>query len=296
MTGEEWYDLSDKSGLSGQGGVEMTDEAIEAYLLSLGLRGRTEGTLQSYRNRLHMLRSSLGEDRLLDRDTLAGWRDGLLEAGYSHGTVNAALSVVNGFLAFVGRRELQLERDRALPEAAAPELTREEYIRLLQAARHLGRERAYMLTKVFATTGLTVLELPRLTARAVREGRVETFPSGTRRLTYIPRCLRDELLGYALRAGSGEGPIFITRSGRPLGRTYVSDCIRALSGPAGVRAEKCNPRSLRRLYQATRTDLEDGAAALLARAYDHMLESEQLSVGWDSRQSGSEQSARVGEY
>ena len=50
--------MSDKSGLSGQGGVEMTDEAIEAYLLSLGLRGRTEGTLQSYRNRLHMLRSS----------------------------------------------------------------------------------------------------------------------------------------------------------------------------------------------------------------------------------------------
>lgn len=287
--------MSNESGLPERGGVEVTETAVEAYLGSLSSRGRSDGTIQSYRNKLKMLRSSL-PDGLLNRETLSGWRDGLLEDGYSPGTVNAALSVVNGFLAFLDRREFQLDRDAEAAGAAAPELTREEYIRMLQAARCLGRERAYMLTKVFATTGLTVMELPRLTAEAVRAGSVETFPGGTAKKTHIPRCLRDELLGYSRRAGTGEGPLFVTRSGRPLSRTYVSDCVRALSSPARVAPEKCNPRSLRRLYQATQAGLENGVAAFLERAYDNMLESEQLSVGWDDGLFSFVQSARAGEF
>ena len=55
-----------------------------------------------------------------------------------------------------------------------------------------------------------------------------------------------------------------------------------------------NPRSLRRLYLATKTDLEDGVAAFLERAYERMLENEQLSVGWEDPMFSFVQSARAG--
>lgn len=288
--------MSDMTGNTALGGVDMDERSVEAYLDSLILRGRTEGTVQSYRGKLQMLRAALPADGALNRETLESWRRGMSEAGYSPGTVNAALSVVNGYLAFIGRKELQMERNADVAEPAAPELRREEYIRLLQAARQLRRERAYMLTKVFATTGLTVTELPRLTVDAVEAGSVETFPSGTRCVSRIPNCLRDELLSFARRTGAREGPIFVTRTGAALSRTYVSDTIRGLSGPARVEPEKCNPRSLRRLYLATKTDLEDGVAAFLERAYERMLENEQLSVGWEENQFALAKSARAGDY
>ena len=248
-------------------GTYLDEQAIEAYLDDLARRGRGAGTIQAYRSKLNSLLGALPEGGEITRESLEDWRQGMAEAGYSTGTVNAALSVVNGFLSFAGRRELQMQRGVPEPEAAAPELRREEYIRLLQAAKQLQRERAYMLTKVFATTGLTVSELPRLTAQAVEEGAVVSFPSGTRRVSVVPRCLREELLGFARRAGAMEGPIFTTRGGAPLSRTYVSDTIRALSSPARVEPEKCNPRSLRRLYLATKSHLEEGVAAFLAGAY-----------------------------
>ena len=76
-----------------------------------------------------MLRAALAADGALNRETLESWRRGMSEAGYSPGTVNAALSVVNGYLAFIGRKELQMERNADVAEPAAPELRREEYIR-----------------------------------------------------------------------------------------------------------------------------------------------------------------------
>ena len=275
-------------------GTYLDEQAIEAYLDDLARRGRGAGTIQTYRSKLNALLDALPEGGEITRESLEDWRQGLAEAGYSTGTVNAALSVVNGFLSFAGRRELQMQRGVPEPEPAAPELRREEYIRLLQAAKQLRRERAYMLTKVFATTGLTVSELPRLTAQAVEEGAVVGFPSGTRRVCVVARCLREGLLGFARRGGAMEGPIFTTRGGAPLSRTYVSDTIRALSSPARVEPEKCNPRSLRRLYLATKSHLEEGVAAFLAGAYERMLENEQLSVGWEDPMFSFVQSARAG--
>ena len=40
----------------------MDERSVEAYLDSLILRGRTEGTVQSYRGKLQMLRAALPAD------------------------------------------------------------------------------------------------------------------------------------------------------------------------------------------------------------------------------------------
>ena len=73
-----------------------------------------------------------------------------------------------------------------------PEITREEYLHLLDTARQLDHRQAYLLVKVFATTGVSVLELPVVTVEAVNAGRLsnagDTVP--------LASGLQDELTAY----------------------------------------------------------------------------------------------------
>ena len=84
--------------------------------------------------------------------------------------------------------------------------------------------------KVFGSTGLSVGELPRLTAEAL-DGR---GPSPVR----LPPPLAEELRGYAARQGITAGPVFRSRNGQPMRRTQVTGEIRSLCRDAGCRRKK----------------------------------------------------------
>ena len=178
----------------------VTMEQIDAFLRSLERRGRAAGTIQAYRRSLTRFYQALPPDKRVGRDTLSRWRDDLLAQGYTARTVNAALSAANSLLDFLGQRECQLVRRLAVADQAQPELDRREYLRLLSAARTQGNERAYLLVKVFAVTGLLVHGLPELTVEAVRANALAPEPGGPRRP--IPATLREELLAYIRRRGA----------------------------------------------------------------------------------------------
>ena len=262
-------------------GVTVSWEEICRYLDSLAVRGRQRETIQVYRPKLEAFFRFLPRDRLVTVRTLEDWRLSLLKAGYSPGTVNTHISAANGLLAFLGRRDLQLIGQLDTEGEIQPELSRTEYLRLLATARNLGRERTYLMVKVFALTGIRVSELNRVTVRAVEEGRVLTACDGRAQYVLIPACLRKELTVYLRRVGITAGPVFVTRSGRPMRRTQVSGEIRTLCRDARVDGDKSNPRCLRRLYQVTQERIRDSVQILAEQAHERMLEEEQLTVGWE---------------
>ena len=51
------------------------------------------------------------------------------------------------------------------------DITREEYLHLLDTAKESKNERAYLLVKVIATTGVSVVGLPGVTVEAVGTGK-----------------------------------------------------------------------------------------------------------------------------
>ena len=259
-------------------GAELSMETIRAYLADLSGRGRRKGTVQMYSAKLRALYDYLPPDKQISRGTLAAWRAFLLEAGYSPSTVNTHLSAANGLMEYMGRRDLQLVGQLEADKGLQPELSRVEYLRLLQTARTLERERIYLMVKVFALTGIRVGELPLLTAEAVETGWLSV--SGEQRP--IPGCLRRELLDYIARNGIRSGPVFVSRNGRSLQRTQVTAEIQSLSRDARVEAAKCTPRGLQRLYRATQAEIENGIRLLTARSYEQMLNTEQLAVGWEN--------------
>lgn len=261
--------------------LTVTWEEVCRYLDSLAARGRRRETIQVYRPKLEAFYHFLPEDKRVAADTLELWRAALLREGYSPGTANTHVSAANGLLAYLGRRDLQLIGQLDTEGEIQPELSRTEYLRLLATARNLGRERTYLMVKVFALTGIRVSELNRVTVRAVEEGRVLTACDGRAQYVLIPACLRKELTVYLRRVGITAGPVFVTRSGRPMRRTQVSGEIRTLCRDARVDGDKSNPRCLRRLYQVTQERIRDSVQILAKQAHERMLEEEQLTVGWE---------------
>lgn len=261
--------------------LTITWEEVCRYLDSLAVRGRRHETIQVYRPKLEAFYRFLQEDKRITADTLELWRAALLREGYSPGTANTHVSAANGLLAYLGRRDLQLIGQLDTREEIQPELSRTEYLRLLATARNLGRERTYLMVKVFALTGIRVSELNRVTVRAVEEGRVLTACDGRQQYALIPSCLRKELTAYLQRTGITAGPIFVTRNGRPMRRTQVSGEIRTLCRDARVDGDKSNPRCLRRLYQVTQERIRDSVQMLAEQAHERLLEEEQLTVGWE---------------
>lgn len=260
-------------------GEALDSEDMERFLDSLRARGLAADTVAKYRWSLLQLYDFLPPDKCLGPDTLLHWRTAQLAAGRNPKTVNSALSAANSLLDYLGRRDLQIG---LLPvrQSPQPELTRTEYLRLLQMAKLLEKERLYLMVKVFGSMGVSVQELPELTVEAVREGAV-TAPGGRR--LQLPECLREELLDYARREGIRQGPVFVTRSGRLLNRSNITREITLLCREARVDEAKGNPRCLRKLCLTTQADIQAQLDLLARQTYDHLLETEQAAVGWGIR-------------
>ena len=95
-------------------------------------------------------------------------------------------------------------------------MSREEYRRLVTAAQKKGDERLALLVQTICATGIRVSELRFITAEAVAEGEAEICLKGKSRTVLIGGRLRKALKGYLRRRGIFAGPVFLTRSGRPL--------------------------------------------------------------------------------
>lgn len=273
---QERSGLSENTERDHRPGLCLTDELELRFLENLREHGRTKETISGYRRNLSKLRKSLPEDRELDSEVISNWQKELLKQGYSSSTVNGCTATVNSLLEFAGRQELRVEQVPPDENAPLPELTRNEYLQLLQTAKHLGKRQTYLLVLMFGTMDLPLHALARVTVEAVREGWVFA-PQRLR----VPPCLRAELLTYAGEQGIRSGPVFCTRYGKLMDRGNINVRLQSLSRDARVSPEKCNPRCLRKLCVATQAGIRSSLELLIEQAYDRLLETEALTVGWN---------------
>lgn len=261
--------------------VCLSEELIVQFLAEKERQGCTRETLSSYGRHLRQLYQELPQDKEILPEILRDWTAALQEGGYAARSINNRISAVNGLLEFCRRRDLQSGILRPSGNTAPPELTRNEYLRLLSTARMLGKEQSYLLVKSFACTGLTVRELPQLTAEAVREGWVVLQAGQKGRSVRIPTALRDELKSYMGRRGIRSGPVFVARNGSRMNRSVVNALIQNLANDAQVTPGKCSPTGLRKLYLTTQEEIKGRLAQLIEREYEQLLDAEQRSVGWE---------------
>jgi integrase len=163
--------------------------------------------------------------------------------------VNGAVAALNCLFSFWGLPECRMRSvkiQRRIFRDEERELTEKEYRRLLTAAK--GNRRLLLVMETICATGIRVSELKFFTVAAVRRGRAEVYNKGKNRPVFLPGKLQKTLLQYIKAQGIESGPVFITRSGRPLDRSNIWSDMKKLCRTAGVAEVKVFPHNLRHLF------------------------------------------------
>ena len=227
---------------------------LYTYRTWLVRREYSPATIEKY---THVLARFFQESRLEDdptKEDIAAWRDGLAQTGYSAASVNAMLAAVNGYQEFRGapqEKAKPLKRQRRAFREEKRELSREEYMRLLDAARNSGSKRTLLLLQTLCATGIRVSELRAITVEAVRRGRARIQCKGKCREILLPAALCSRLKRWCGRQRLHSGPVFLSRRGNPLDRVTVWKLMKALCAQAGVDPQKVFPHNLRHLFART---------------------------------------------
>lgn len=241
----------------------LTLEHIEKYAAYLWEQERARNTVQKYRSDLTALYRWL-DGRPLAKSVLIQWKEHLAMV-YAAASVNSMLAALNSFLQFMGWQEMAvkpLRIQRRLFCDEGRELTRKEYIRLVETARGEGNERLALVLQTICATGIRVSELPYITAEAVKMGRAEIRNKGKLRTVFLPDKLRRLLKRYMAKESCEEGSVFVTRTGKPLDRSNIWRDMKKLCEGAGVDPEKVFPHNLRHLFARTYYALEKDISRL----------------------------------
>lgn len=199
--------------------------------------------------------------REISKELTVAYKQAIMQQGYTVRSVNSMLAGVNRFLSFLGWedcrvRTLKRQREIFCPEER--ELSKAEYLRLLDAA---DRQMNLILQTICAT-GIRVSELRHFTVEAVHRGEVSVRCKSKTRIILIPGKLKRQLLDYARKLGLVQGGIFVTRSGKPLDRSNIWSRMKKLCEKAAVSPKKVFPHNLRKLFARTFYSMEKDIAKL----------------------------------
>ena len=233
---------------------KITQEALNKYQIYLYEQEKSKRTIEKYMCDLGKL-SEYAAGRSLDRTLVLEYKDYLKSEGdYKTTSINSFLVAANQFFEFMEWHDLRVKTYRIQKETFMPEdkeLTKEEYKKLVKTASEDGNSRIGLVIQTICTTGIRVSELASITVQALKSGTASTYNKGKERKIMLPKKLQKCLLCYIHKYGIKKGPVFQTKKGKALDRTYIWREMKKLCRKAGVDEEKVFPHNLRHLFART---------------------------------------------
>ena len=242
----------------------LTETQIAAFAVYLKSEEKSENTIEKYMRDVRAFCAYVGEAEMT-KETVIAYKNKLLSENYAARSVNSVLASINSLLSFLGWADLKVKSIKLQRQIYCPEekeLTKAEYIRLVDTAKQKGNERLNLLIQTICGTGIRVSELQYITVEAVKCNEAVVSLKGKTRSVFIVRELQKKLLRYAAEQKISSGAIFITRSGKPMSRTNIWREMKSLCVEAGVNPQKVFPHNLRHLFARTFYGIEKDIAKL----------------------------------
>lgn len=232
---------------------EITMELIECYERHLFEEERSKATIEKYIRDIKKFFLFLSEDKRVSKEVMIAFKNQLART-YKISSVNSILVAVNSFLVYAGLMECRVKQfklQRNLFCRKDQELTRGEYLKLVQAAKSRDNERLSLLMQTICCTGIRVSEHQFISVEAVKKGYAVICNKGKTRTIFLAPELSARLREYCNRNRIKNGAVFITKSGKPLDRSNIWTMMKALCKDAGVDSKKVYPHNLRHLFAFT---------------------------------------------
>ena len=232
---------------------------FESYLRS---DEKSENTIEKYLHDVRAFFNFAGSE--ISKSVLMDFKASLV-VNYEITSANSMIAAVNTFLRFMGWMDCCIKQFKVQRKAFCSEkkeLTKEEYIRLVNTAKQKGNKRLNLILQTICGTGIRVSELQFITVEAVRKGEAVVSCKNKTRTVFIVRELQKKLLNYIKTKSITSGCIFITKSGKPISRCNIWREMKALCKWAKVSADKVFPHNLRHLFARTFYGIEKDIAKL----------------------------------
>ena len=211
---------------------------------------RSAATIEKYGRDVLAFLSWLSDREEISKEVVVGYKQAII-GKYKTTSANSMLVSVNRFLDFIGKKDCQVKLfkiQRNPFRKKDKELTKEEYNRLILAAKAKSSSRLFLMIQAICSTGIRVSEHRFITREALERGRITIYNKGKERVVFLPKKLKKCLLQYCRQNGIYSGPVFVTKNGTPVNRCNVWAEMKALCKEAGVSPEKVFPHNLRHLF------------------------------------------------
>lgn len=245
-------------------GQFLTDKLVAEFSAHLKNEEKSQNTTEKYLRDVRMFAAHF-RDTEITKEMVIAYKSKLLAKHYAVRSVNSMLASLNSLFTFLGWsdckvKSMKLQRQIYCPEEK--ELTKAEYLRLVNTAKRKGKERLNLILQTICGTGIRVSELEYITVEAAKSGKAVVALKGKTRSVFLVKELQKKLLRYATEQNISSGTIFITRNGKPLSRTNIWREMKGLCQEAGVHPQKVFPHNLRHLFARVFYGIEKDLAKL----------------------------------
>ena len=223
---------------------------------------KSTATIEKYLRDAHAF-LQYAADQSITKEQMVLYKRELQSKGYAVRSINSMLASLNSLMDFLDWTDCKVKNLRCQRQtycAEDKELSKAEYMRLLEAAK--GREQLKLVIQTICGTGIRVSELRYFTVEAVSRGEIVVQCKSKTRTILVPGKLKKLLLRYAKDHKIHYGTIFVTRKGNPLDRSSIWAQMKRLCQAAGVNPSKVFPHNLRKLFARTFYGIEKDIAKL----------------------------------
>lgn len=241
----------------------VTKKAVEEFRTYLIEDEKSRATIEKYLRDIRKF-MEFSEGDPVDKAMTMGYKAALIEK-YTARSANSMLAAINSFLKFMGWHDCCVKQFKIQQQAFSSEekeLTRKEYMRLVKSAKQKGDERLSLIIQTLCGTGIRISELEHITVEAVEQGEAVVNCKGKSRRIFIIADLKKILRLYIRKHGLASGPVFVTRTGRPVSRSNIWRSMKNLCKEARVPASKVFPHNLRHLFARVFYEVDKDIAKL----------------------------------
>lgn len=242
----------------------ITEALLAKFRDHLLLEERSGATVEKYCRDAAAF-AEYADGSAVTKELAIAYKTKLKDNGYAVRSINSMLASINSLFAFLGWHDLKVKSIKVQQQIFCPEekeLTKAEYMRLVNTAKAKHNERLCLILQTICGTGIRVSELQFVTVEAAKRGEATVSCKGKTRSVFMVRDLQKKLLRYALEQGIGSGCIFITRGGKPISRTNIWRDMKSLCEEADVNPNKVFPHNLRHLFARVFYGIEKDIAKL----------------------------------
>ena len=233
--------------------IILSKTQIDTFETYLTEAEKSEATIRKYMRDVRKFLSFAKEGTELNRQVVVAYKT-YLSDHYQLASANSMLTALNCFFEHLHCTEYKVRTfkvQRQLCRSMEKNLTKEEYGKLLAAAKKKKQDWLYFVMLTLCATGLRVSELPYVTIESICTRRALVHLKGKSRVVILPKELCQMLKKYAKDRGIRSGSIFVTKNGKPFDRRNILHAMKKLFKDAEVRHENVFPHNLRHLFAVT---------------------------------------------